>query len=275
MAIRPRAPRNATAGCLLAVVLVSGCLMTTDQGDKIRDDISRLSKRMEAIEISTNDQMARLRKVLDEATGLLERNSADLGTKVARNESDIAALAGKLEEARHILDELQKQLATRLAALEESQQKTSQAQQKIIERVAPSMPEDKEALWKEAQNRLAGGMREDARRFLRSFIQRFPNDPRAPQAELQVGQSFAQEFKHALAVAEYQAVMSRFGRSPEVPEAMWLLGESYVAMKYCTDAKAIFLDLSKRYPKSPRAPQVKERLRDIQKIAHNKDLCTS
>ncbi|MGB8296653.1 MAG: tetratricopeptide repeat protein [Polyangia bacterium] len=262
-------------GCALAVVLVSGCLMTTDQGDKIRDDISRLSKRMEAIETSTNDQMARLRKLLDEATGLLERNSADLGTKVARNESDIAALTGKLEEAKHILDELQRQLTTRLAELEESQQKTNQAQQKIIDRVAPSMPEDKEALWKEAQNRLAGGMREDARRFLRSFIQRFPSDPRASQAQLQIGQSLVQEFKYGLAVAEYLSVMSRFSRSAEVPEAMWLLGESYVAMKYCTDAKAIFLDLSKRYPKSPRAGQVKERLRDIQKIARNKDLCTS
>jgi outer membrane protein assembly factor BamD (BamD/ComL family) len=193
--------------------------------------------------------MARLRKVLDEATGLLARNSADLGSKVARNESDIAALAGKLEEAKHLLDELQR----RLAALEQAQQKTTQEQQKIIERVAPSMPEDKEALWKEAQNRLAGGMREEARRFLRAFIQRFPTDPRASQAQLQVGQSFAQELKHGLAQ----------------------LGESYVAMKYCTDAKAIFLDLSKRYPKSPRAPQVKERLRDIQKIARNKDLCTS
>jgi TolA-binding protein len=259
---------------MLAVVLMSGCV-TSGQGDKMRDDISQLSKRMEAIETRINDQMARLRKVLDEATGLLERNSADLGTKVAHNESDIAALTGKLEEAKYLLDELQKQVATRLAAMEQTQQKTTQEQQKIIERVAPSMPEDKEALWKESQNRLAGGMREDARRFLRAFIQRFPNDPRAPQAELQVGQSFAQEFKHALAVAEYQAVMSRFGRSPEVPEAMWLLGESYVAMKYCTDAKAIFLDLSKRYPKSPRAAQVKDRLRDIQKIARNKDLCTS
>jgi septal ring factor EnvC (AmiA/AmiB activator) len=100
---------NATAGCTLAVVLMSGCLMTTDQGDKLRDDISQLSKRMEAIETRINDQMARLRKVLDEATGLLERNSADLGTKVARNESDIAALTGKLEEAKYLLDELQKQ----------------------------------------------------------------------------------------------------------------------------------------------------------------------
>jgi TolA-binding protein len=256
---------------MLALVLTSGCLMTSDQGDKLRDDISQLSKRMEAIELRLNDQMARLRKVLDEATGLLERNSADLGSKVAHGESEIATLAGKLEEAKHLVEEMQK----RLAAMEQAQQKTAQEQQKIIDRVAPSMPEDKEALWKEAQTRLAGGMREDARRFLRSFIQRFPNDPRASQGQLQVGQSFAQEFKHGLAVAEYLAVMSRFSRSPEVPEAMWYLGESYVAMKYCTDAKAIFQDLSKRYPKSPRAAQVKERLRDIQKIVRNKDLCTS
>jgi TolA-binding protein len=255
---------------MLAVVLMSGCV-TSGQGDKMRDDISRLSNRMETVEIRLNDQMARLRKVLDEATGLLERNSADLGSKVARDESDIAALAGKIEEAKHLLDEMQR----RLASMEETQQKTTQQQQKIIDRVAPSMPEDKEALWKEAQTRLSGGMREEARRFLRAFIQRFPTDPRASQAQLQVGQSLAQEFKHGLAVAEYLAVMSRFSRSPEVPEAMWQLGESYVAMKYCTDAKAIFLDLSKRYPKSPRAAQVKERLRDIQKIGKNRDLCTS
>ena len=271
MAIGPGRVCCLTAGGALAVLVCSGCLMTSGEGDKLRDDISHLSKRMETIEVQTNDQMARLRKVLDEATALLGRNSADLGTKVARDESDLAALTGKLEEAKYLLDELQK----RLAALEQTQQKTAQEQQKIIERVAPSMPEDKEALWKESQNRLAGGMREDARRFLRAFIQRFPSDPRASQAQLQVGQSFAQEFKYGLAVAEFLAVLSRFSRSPEVPEAMWQLGESYVAMKYCTDAKAIFLDLSKRYPKSPRAAQVKDRLRDIQKIARNKDLCTS
>jgi TolA-binding protein len=255
---------------MLAVVLMSGC-MTSSQGDKLRDDLSQLSKRVETLETQTNEQMTRLRKLLDEATALLGRNSADLGTKMARNETELASLTGKLEESKYLIDELQK----RLAAAEQTQQKTTQEQQKIIERVAPSMPEDKEALWKESQSRLAGGMREEARRFLRAFIQRFPADPRASQAQLQVGQSLAQEFKHGLAVAEYLAVMSRFSRSPDVPEAMWQLGESYVAMKYCTDAKAIFFDLSKRYPKSPRATQVKERLRDLQKIARNRDLCTS
>ena len=255
---------------MLAVVLMSGCV-TSGQGDKMRDDISQLSKRMEMVEIRLNDQMARLRKVLDEATGLLERNSADLGSKVARDESEIAALAGKIEEAKHLLDEMQK----RLASMEETQQKTTQQQQKIIDRVAPSMPEDKEALWKEAQTRLTGGMREEARRFLRAFIQRFPTDPRASQAQLQIGQSLAQEFKHGLAVAEYLAVMSRFSRSPEVPEAMWQLAESFVVLKFCSDAKAMYQDLAKRYPKSPRAKQAKQRLQDVQRISRDKNLCTS
>jgi TolA-binding protein len=271
MALAHRSRLFPTAGSLLAVVVMSGCLMTTSDGDKLRDDLSQLSKRMETIEQQTKDQMARLRKLLDEATALLERNSADLGTKVARNETELATATGKIEEAKHLLDELQKRLAT----LELSQQKTSQDTAKIIERVAPTMPEDKEALWKEAQSRLSGGMRDDARRFLRGFIQRFPNDPRASLAQLQVGQSFAQDFKYSSAVAEYLAVMSRFSRAPEVPDAMWFLGEAYVAMKYCTDAKAIFQDLAKRYPKSPRAAQVKDRLRDITKISRNKDLCTS
>ena len=271
MALTPRLRFLPTASGLLAVVVLSGCLMTTGDGDKLRADISQLNKRMETIETQLNEQMARLRKVLDDATALLGRNSADLGTKVARSESDISAITGKIEEAKYQLDELQK----RLALLEQSQQKTSQETAKIIERVAPSMPEDKEALWKEAQSRLSSGMREDARRFLRGFIQRFPSDPRASMAQLQVGQSFAQDLKYSSAVAEYLAVMSRFSKSNEVPDAMWFLGEAYVAMKYCTDAKAIFQDLSKRYPKSPRAAQVKDRLRDLQKIGRNKDLCTS
>jgi len=37
----------------------------------------------------------------------------------------------------------------------------------------------------------------------------------------------------------------------------------------------MYHDLAKRYPKSPRASQVKERLRNIQKIARDKNLCTS
>jgi hypothetical protein len=37
----------------------------------------------------------------------------------------------------------------------------------------------------------------------------------------------------------------------------------------------MYQDLAKRYPKSPRATKVRDRLRDIQRIARDKNLCTS
>jgi tetratricopeptide (TPR) repeat protein len=233
-----------------------------------RDVVGRLAGR-EFPEI--NEQVARLRKVLDEATALLTRNSADVGARVAKNETDIAQASGHIEEAKHLLAELQKRIgedAARLAELE-------QGQQKIVERVAPSIPEDKESLWKDIQSRLAGGMREDARRFLRAFVQRFPQDGRGAQAQILIGQSFAVEGKHANAISEYQKVMASYPRAPEVPEAMWLLGEAFVQMKFCKDSQAVFDDMVRRYPKSPRVTEAKKRVRDLQQILKDKKLCTS
>ena len=255
-------------GCALA-----GCV-TSGQGDKMSADIAQLRQRLDTMEVrdrDINQKVAQLRTVLDEATALLGRNSADLGARVAKNETDIAAMTGKVEEAKYLAGELQKQVSANSTTLGTLQQN----QQRIVDRVAPTMPEDKETLWKEAQRRLAEGQRDDGRRFLRSFIQRFPDDPRSPQALLQVANSFVQELKHSNAVAEYSNLIQRFPRSPEVPEAMWQLAESFVVLKFCGDARAMYQDLSKRYPKSPRAPQTKERLHNLQKIAHDKNLCTS
>jgi TolA-binding protein len=261
------------AALALLGVALAGCV-TSGQGEKMSTDIAQLRQRLDTMEVrdrDINEKVAKLRKVLDEATALLGRNSADLGARVAKNETDIAAMTGKVEEAKYLVGELQKQVnadATVVAQLQQNQQR-------IVDRVAPTMPDDKEALWTEAQKRLAGGQREDARRFLRSFVQRFPSDPRAPQAVLQVGISFVQELKYSNAVAEFSNLIQRFPRSPEVPEAMWQLAESFVVLKFCGDAKAMYQDLAKRYPKSPRARQVKERLRSLHKIARDKNQCTS
>ncbi len=240
----------------------------------MRADIGQLRQRLDALDVrdkDLNEKVGQLRKVLDEATALLGRNSADLGARTAKNESDIAAMTGKIEEARYLVGELQKQVVantSKVSAVE-------QTQQRIVDRVAPTMPTDKESLWKEAQKRLADGQREDARRFLRSFVQRFPEDARAPQAQLQIGLSFVQELKHSNAAAEFSNLIQRFPRSPEVPEAMWQLAEAFVVLKFCGDAKAMYQDLAKRYPKSPRAPQVKTRLQDLSKHLKDKNLCTS
>ncbi|HXJ19692.1 MAG TPA: tetratricopeptide repeat protein [Polyangia bacterium] len=260
---------------VLGLLGPAGCV-TTSEGDKMQADISALRVRLDEIDRRDKEykeQVIRLKKVLDEATALLTRNSADVGAKVSKSEQDIAALQGRMEELAHNVDQqtrqdadAQNRLDTRLAALE-------QTQNKIVDRVAPEMPNDKDQLWAQAGQRLASGQRDDGRRFYRVFIQRFPQDPRAPQAYVAIGMSFVQEGKYANAAAEFQKVLNVYPSSPEVPEAMWQLALSFVQLHFCTDARALLSDIVKRFPKSPRASDARGELKSIGKLP--KSACTS
>jgi TolA-binding protein len=276
-----RPPRLAAFGALgvalgMALLGAAPACVSSGEGEKMRADIAALTSRLDDIDKRDKEykeQVLRLRKVLDEATALLTRNSADVGAKAAKAEQDIAALQGRIEELAHA-NELQNRaqtdertrLETRLATLE-------QTQTKIVDKVAPTLPDDKDSLWAQAGQRLAAGQRDDGRRFYRVFIQRFPQDPRAAQAYMAIGMSFMQESKYPNAAAEFQKVMNVYGSSPEVPEAMWQLSLAFVQLHFCSDARALLTDLMKRYPKSPRAAEARAEVKTIAKLP--KSACTS
>jgi TolA-binding protein len=259
-----------------ALALPQVACMSSGEGEKMQAEISDLRARLDDIDKRDKEykeQVVRLKKVLDEATALLTRNSADVGAKAAKSEQDIALVQGRLEEMTHAQELQARQLAdennrleTRLASLE-------QTQTKIVDRVAPTMPDDKDQLWSQAGSRLAGGQRDEGRRFYRVFIQRFPADPRAPQAYLAIGMSFVQESKYPNAAAEFQKILDTYPKSPEVPEAMWQLSRSFVELHFCTDARSLLGDLVKRYPKAPRAVDAKSEMKSIAKLP--KSACSS
>jgi TolA-binding protein len=265
----------AWAAVAFATVAVPAC-MTTGEGEKMQADIADLRARLDEIDKRDKEykeQVVRLKKVLDEATSLLTRNSADVGAKVQKTEQDVSALQGRIEEMSHTQEVQARQAAdehnrfeTRLGTLE-------QTSSKIVDKVAPTMPDDKDQLWAQAGQRLSSGQRDDGRRFYRVFIQRFPQDPRAPQAYLAIGMSFVQESKYPNAAAEFQKVLDTFPKSPEVPEAMWQLSRSFVELKFCTDARSLLTDLVKRYPKAPRAADAKDEMKRISKLP--KAACSS
>jgi tol-pal system protein YbgF len=276
-----RADGAALTATLAAILVVgagmgaAGCT-TSSEGEAMQRDIADLKTRLDAIDkrdAQYKEQVVRLKKVLDEATALLTRNSADVGAKAAKNESDLAALVGRIEEMNHAEEQQQRQVTSdrvlvdsRLAALE-------QTSSKIADKVALTMPDDKEQLWGQPRRGLSSGQRDEARRFYRAFIQKFPQDPRAPQAYLVVGQSFAQESKYPNAAAEFQKVLDNYPSSPEVPEAMWQLALTFSQLKFCTDARALLGDLVKRYPKSARSADAKTQMKQLAKMP--KSACTS
>jgi TolA-binding protein len=134
--------------------------MTTGEGEKMQAEIADLRARLDEIDRRDKEykeQVVRLKKVLDEATSLLTRNSADVGAKAQKAEQDIAALQGRIEEMTHAQEVQARQAAdehnrfeTRLGTLE-------QTASKIVDKVAPTMPDDKDQLWTQAGQRLASG----------------------------------------------------------------------------------------------------------------------
>src|SRR4051812_23462782 len=148
--------RHSLAALALLTAMGGGACVTSGEGERMQADISKLRERVDAMDrrdSEINEQVSRLRSVLDEATGLLKRNSADLGTKVAKNESDLAAVTGQLEEAKHLLDELQRKVNEQQSRLGGIEPTTN----KIVDTVAPAIPDDKEALWREAHARMNAG----------------------------------------------------------------------------------------------------------------------
>src|SRR5215831_11575888 len=119
---------------VLALATMGGpACVTTKEGDKMRSDIADLRQRLDDIDKRDKEykeQVVRLKKVLDEATSLLTRNSADVGAKAQKAEQDIAAIQGRLEEMTHASEVAARQAAdehnrfeTRLSGLEQTQTK--------------------------------------------------------------------------------------------------------------------------------------------------------
>lgn len=273
---RPLLARLGAGMGLAAALLTAPACTTSSEGEAMRRDIADLKTRLDAIDrrdAQYKEQVVRLKKVLDEATNLLTRNSADIGAKTAKNEADIAVLVGRIEEMNHALEPQLRQAATDRAMVESRLAALEATANKIADKVALTMPEDKEQLWAQAGQRLQSGQRDEGRRFYKAFIQKFPQDPRAPQAHLVVGQSFAQENKYPNAAAEFQKVLDNYSSSPEVPEAMWQLALTFAQLKYCTDAKALLNDLVRRYPKSQRAGDARNQVKALGKLP--KSACTS
>jgi tol-pal system protein YbgF len=286
--------RRSSFAALLCAPLLVGCF-TKYEGDQLRKDVTELEGRVATIEKrdsdltaatrDAKDQVARLKEVLEEATRLVTRTSADFGLRVQKLTEDLTALSGKVDEVAHGLEAMQKdeqtwraQADVKLEALGSrpgAATASPGAAGAVPGGAAPAAPPGKDALFSQAQQRLAAGDHEEARRLLRQFLSQFPQDPRAAQAQLLHGESYFQQKKFAAAIGEFQKVIDNHPRSPAVEEAMYKVGVSFLELHFCTDAKTVFGEALKRYPRGPNAAAIQRSLAEIQKNGRNRRVCSN
>jgi TolA-binding protein len=250
--------------------------MTSFEGRRLHTDLSEIGARLDGV--AQRDQMykqqvAELHEVLEKASALLTANSNDVASKTVKEEADIVALQVLADRLALAVAQQSRQRADELSRFDGRMAIVERSQAEILDKVAPTLPDDKELLWRQAGERLASGPRDQGRRFYRGFIERFPEDPRAAQARLALGISFAQDGRFSTAAAEFQKLLDTFPSSPEVPEAMQQLSLAFVHLHFCSDARALMKDLVKRYPRSSSAAEAHQELKAVGHLPRK--ACTS
>src|SRR5438128_2563254 len=89
--------------------LLGGCWAFTskDEGEKLRAELRQLQSRVDELDqrdAMAKEQVAKLKSVLEQATSLVTRNSADVGLGVQKLQQDLAMLTGKVDEMSHGLE---------------------------------------------------------------------------------------------------------------------------------------------------------------------------
>lgn len=266
---------------LIFVFACSGCFafMTKQEGAEMKqqlDEVRNLStaNQQKAAELSKqmDDQLRRLKQVVDEATKVVTRNSADVGLTVQKLQTDLGQLTGRIDDLQHSQDALTKQFQDYRAA---SDTKLETLTNSMTAAKTPPMPETPDALFAEGEKRLAAQQYADARRLFEGFVNRYPTDARAAKAQYDIGEAYMGEKRYANAIGAYTKVVDNFPKSDIVPDAMFKNGTAFYSLKYCSDAKVYFQELLKRYPKTGWKKDANEELKKLQRDSKNKSACSS
>ena len=263
------------AHTLLAfTLLTSGCFWVTTkhEGEELRRDLNKLDKRVAESEEGVGERVAKLQDVLDQATKLLTRNSADLGAEVNTMVQEQAALRGMVSEAQRAVDELvraiearEKMAADRMAALEERLARLEQG-------ASRKTPDEMYAEGKTAYDRRDY---KEAIALFRQLVVAQPGHALADDAQFYRAEAHARLKQAQDAISEFQRVFEKYPRSELADDSLFRAGEISEDLKRCTDARAYFGLMLKKYPRSELASDAKKKERDLKRLARNKRRCTS
>ena len=259
-----------------SAALLSGCFWVTtkSEGEALRKDLTLVQGRLDAKEKALDDQIAQLQKVLDDATKLLKRNSADIGADVEALRADVRTANGLVTSINNTLADLKQSFDTyrkgndaRLDALE---QRLVQ-----IESGKPTASSSPEELWKLGTEAYKAARYNDAIDIFKRLTQTYPTYDKASEAVYFRGQAYSnlKDWDHAIGV--YQQLYDKYPDSQVADDGLYLAAVAAQQLKNCTEART-YLDLvKKKYPKSNVTKQADELDKTLKKDLKTKAKCTS
>ncbi|HEU0030972.1 MAG TPA: tetratricopeptide repeat protein [Kofleriaceae bacterium] len=262
---------------VLALALSGGgCFWTTtkSEGQAMRRDIDQLQSGLGEKQKQLDSQIAQLKTVLDDATKLLKRNSADLGADVDALRTDVAQAKGLAQQINNAIaelksqqDQMRKQHDARLDALE---QRIGQ-----LESGKPSANSSPEDLWKLGSTAFEAGRYNDAIEIFKRLHTSFPTHERADDAIYFKGQAYTNLKDWEKAIGSYQQLVDKFPDGALTDDGLYFAALAAQQLKQCGEARAYLQIIKTKHPKSNVIKQANELETQLKKDAKNKSKCSA
>ena len=85
---------------------------------------------------------------------------------------------------------------------------------------------------------------------LQTFLRKYPNDARIPDAQFWLGETLFQRQRYDAAAEAFLALSTKHDQHPKAPDALLRLGQSLAALNQKEMACATFAEVGRKYPKA-------------------------
>src|SRR5207237_3693927 len=219
------------AGLLLILAAVPASLQNRDML-RLQADMITLQQQVKQLQTSVDDNNAAIKSLVEKiadqvntlAGGLQKINQAVDGVKVQNDASTkemrtiVTMLASSVGDIQEGLSSIRAQIGT------VSQQVTT------LKTTAAPLPGPND-LWKEAVVDSLTGQYELANSAFQEFLQKSPNDPRAAEAHLRIGDNYVSMKKYDQAETEFDLVLQKYPESDTTRAALLKKGLAHAETK--------------------------------------------
>ena len=236
--------------------------MLQEQQAQLAQTLSGLAETLKTVTTKIDDQSSVARKSFADQKLLIDGISE--GVRVLREKADdtnvrLSSMTQELESLRQTIASMPAPAAPAPGVTQPSDPTTGvPAAPTVPAGPPPSVSPDKayQAAWGD----FTGGQYDLAIAGFEFYLKTFPKSVRAPEAQLNIGNSYYAMGKFNDAVAAFQKVITDYPQSDSVPTAYYKLGLSYEGMKQIDLAKKAYETAIQRFPNAFDTQLAKQRL---------------
>jgi TolA-binding protein len=236
---------------VLATVLLtlplSACLVLKPEHDELQREVMELRKKvaerdnqLEETLAKAQEQMTVVEGQLAAAEKILRNNQATIGVRVDNIEFDLAEVRGVAEDSQNELAALSQNVADSRSEIDERLTKVEG-----FVNAESDIPEGKSQLLSAAERALSNKDYARARRLFRTYLSRYPSDPKEAEVRFQIGQTLFSDRDYRSALGEFYWLVQNAPDSPVIHDAVYYSGLAFAKLGQCDKSIAYFQAITK------------------------------